>query len=538
MRTSRIVNRNSFLRTAKVITVALAFALPMIAGIRTTRAQNNEPDFVDPGPKQVGGSIGNNYTLVVDGNLHSIRFNTYFVGNGSIGKQGYLYPANTVVKMDENMDGVLTPAELEKGTTDECGFCAVEAKKLLQEHPNGVKALPIDDALKVIAQKRELKDTGGNVIKIIQADELQESDYSVAFQAIAAEDRAPSENDKPDEIYDILSGPSTSISPYQIMDMNSLTFVGLNIAWDDFTKYTGESYYQDILAVIGARVRVYSPFFVLAEYTYADYSLIYRPISSQLVDVEIRRKNLELGAGIVEDTFAGTFYGHATTGPSWRTNSTNFYRNRFTHDELKGTSTPLLLDASFAGGYNAKFGALCLEGSTNALRPIRALGRVNIPWSFSGEIPTVVAGNVTSYLRLPVQGFPEEAYSPKGTSQVAYIDLITPIPGLQWYSNSLGLYLDGRGGFTSFSVPGSDQTKSVGAAGLRLISGLGNLGILYDFASKTGVITLSFSGSNALSCDNLPIAVGGAAESLLLLNEPLTDETNSLNLRGAYLKKQ
>jgi hypothetical protein len=125
---------------------------------------DGKPDFVDPGPRQVGGDLGDVFEVSVDGKSYKILINPWFVGDDAAGKPNHLYPDNVVLKLDTDRDGVTTAKELTAGEQDECGYCRKIAAKFLSDHPDGVQALLLDEAIQTIASQRELKDVDGNIV--------------------------------------------------------------------------------------------------------------------------------------------------------------------------------------------------------------------------------------------------------------------------------------------------------------------------------------------------------------------------------------
>lgn len=153
-------------RTRDVRPAAQEKIPPIDAGL----TPQGKPVFVDPGKSQIGGNIGEVRTVSVNGSPVRIKVNPHFIGDGTKGRAGYFYPDNTLVDMDTDKNGVVSPEELEAGTHDECGYCVGVAKRFLRDHPAGVKALPLDEAVTTIAATRQLADADGNAIVTRRAD--------------------------------------------------------------------------------------------------------------------------------------------------------------------------------------------------------------------------------------------------------------------------------------------------------------------------------------------------------------------------------
>ncbi|MFH1386985.1 MAG: hypothetical protein ABIH50_04915 [bacterium] len=121
-----------------------------------------KPDWVSPPEHQIGGKKCSMpaHDVVIDGTTYQIKYNGNFVGTGKPekGKEGYLYPNNMVIKYDRDLDGILSPAELTDHTGVSCHNCQAAAAELIKQHPGGIKALPLAEAIKMIAKEREIFD--------------------------------------------------------------------------------------------------------------------------------------------------------------------------------------------------------------------------------------------------------------------------------------------------------------------------------------------------------------------------------------------
>ena len=133
-----------------------------ITGMQTV--QQEQPDWVPPSASFFGQ--GSDTEIVrINGKDYTIRLNGYFLGDGTEGVDGHLYPSPTVRRFDTDYDGVLSPEELDEGTRyTGCPACASSASTLLENHPNGVQALPLDQATQRIADERWIEDFDGNVL--------------------------------------------------------------------------------------------------------------------------------------------------------------------------------------------------------------------------------------------------------------------------------------------------------------------------------------------------------------------------------------
>lgn len=147
---------------AAMITTS-ATGLEKITGMQT--AEQEQPEWVPPHPRQFGGETGDVQTITIDEVKYHIRINMHFVGDGEEGRDGYIYPINMVMRFDTNYDGVLSPEELDEGTRYEgCPLCVAAAEKYLEDYPNGIQALPLEEATKRIANERWLEDSKGELI--------------------------------------------------------------------------------------------------------------------------------------------------------------------------------------------------------------------------------------------------------------------------------------------------------------------------------------------------------------------------------------
>jgi len=120
-----------------------------------------------PGPITFGGTEDflSHLGTTIDGEVYSVRISDGHLGDGTYGKDGYIYPEITLRIKDINKDGTLSPTEL--SAPSKCGVCDNVAQKLLKKHPNGIKTLPYTETIELTAKTNGiiLFDKEGNQVK-------------------------------------------------------------------------------------------------------------------------------------------------------------------------------------------------------------------------------------------------------------------------------------------------------------------------------------------------------------------------------------
>jgi|GEM_PF-2089628 len=126
-----------------------------------------ESTWRGPERKLQEGKNVKNFHVFVDGEHRIVPINMFYVGNGKMGLEGYMYSEGWMRRNDvKEMDGFLSGVELKRaGRRDGIKAARKRAKKLLKESPEGVQAaLPLNEAMKRLLQEGKLDDKNGDTI--------------------------------------------------------------------------------------------------------------------------------------------------------------------------------------------------------------------------------------------------------------------------------------------------------------------------------------------------------------------------------------